>query len=90
MFIIDFQHAEDDLELCLRVLALLNALKELFAGDGNDAPVGSIANHGVRLATACLPIGKERTVVAFPGISKHATAQIFKHFFLYTRGERHT
>lgn len=82
MFIIYFQHAEDDLELCLRVLAFLDSLEELLAGDGDDALISFVANHGIGFATTSLPIGKERAVVALPGIGKHAATQIFKHSFL--------
>lgn len=73
MLIVYFQHAEDDLELRLCAPALLDILEELLAGHRNDTLVGAIANHGVRLATASLPVGKQGTVIPVPGIGQNAT-----------------
>jgi hypothetical protein len=61
---------------------LLDSLEQLLAGYRDNTLIGTIANHRVRLATARLPIGKQRTVVPFPGIVQNAITQIFKNLFL--------
>ena len=44
--------------------------------------VGTIAHHGVGLATACLPIGKQRAVVALPSIVQDSSTQVIKDLLL--------
>lgn len=74
LLIVNFQHAQYDLELRLLILALHDTLEQLLTGYWDNALVDSIPDHGVGLSTARLAIGKEGAVVALPGIVQHSIA----------------
>ena len=82
LFIVNLQHTKHHLELHLRAVLLLYSLEQVLASDGNYAFVGSIAHHGVGLATACLPVGKQGAVVALPGIVQHSLAKVIEYTLL--------
>ena len=66
--VVDFQHADLHLEGASAVLVGPDLLENLVADDGDDALVGSVADHGVTLAGSGLSIGEEAAVVALPAL----------------------
>ena len=55
--------------------------KDLVHGAGNHTPLLWGAQHGVGLATACLPIGKDADLVPVQR-TLHQLADLIKHFLL--------
>eukprot|EP00345_Euplotes_harpa_P019258 CAMPEP_0168338168 /NCGR_PEP_ID=MMETSP0213-20121227/12666_1 /TAXON_ID=151035 /ORGANISM="Euplotes harpa, Strain FSP1.4" /LENGTH=156 /DNA_ID=CAMNT_0008343879 /DNA_START=482 /DNA_END=949 /DNA_ORIENTATION=- len=66
--VVDLKHADADLVPFLRSRCVADSLKDLCRGDWDNSFIGSIANHGVALATASLSVSKQASVVAVPGI----------------------
>lgn len=46
----------------------MDALEDLFARNGHNPSIYSVAHHGVRLSGSRLPVREEATMVALPGI----------------------
>ena len=57
-------------------------LKERLREERHDALVDPVAEHGVALAAAGLPVGEQRGVEAVPGVVEHAPPQVAEHLGL--------
>lgn len=64
--IVDFHHADHDLEGLVFVVGRFYLFEYLVAYDRNDSLIGPIAYHRITLAGARLAVCKKATVVAFP------------------------
>ena len=56
----------------------LDAPEDFIAGDGDDALVGSVADHGVGLAGACLSVREQTAVVALPRVVQYLLPELRK------------
>lgn len=75
MLIVDFDHRHHYLVGQIRICVGADSLENLFARDGHDALVGTVAHHGVALASSRLTIGKQAAVVPFPRAVQNASTK---------------
>mmetsp|Transcript_17034 Transcript_17034/g.64481 ORF Transcript_17034/g.64481 Transcript_17034/m.64481 type:complete len:407 (-) Transcript_17034:213-1433(-) len=79
LFHVNLERAHLDLEGQVRVRVGVDAVENLLARDHHDSLVLAVADHGVALSGACLPVGKQRGVVALIGVVENALAKIAVH-----------
>jgi hypothetical protein len=78
-FVVDFHHGDHDFVLPVFIVVGCDAVEDLFAGDGDDSLVGSVSDHGIGLAGACLTVGEETAVIALPCIFQNFDAYLFEY-----------
>jgi hypothetical protein len=81
--VIDLEHGSGDLEGLFFITICTDTSEHFLASLGDDALIYSIADHRVRLARPCLPIGKEACVITVPSIIEHILSELHK-----VRGKR--
>lgn len=82
ILIVDLKHAELHLEVDPLPFLGLDLLEDEVCEHWDDAPVDAVTEHGVALPAARLPVGKQRGVVAFPGVFQDGLAEVVEDHIL--------
>lgn len=66
LLVVNLHHGAGDLVVDLVVFVALDPVKDFIASLRNDASIGSVTDHRVRLARACLSVSKKTGMVTVP------------------------